>query len=169
MYVICDEMWNSVDIYGPQSEIDRFKRMFIVPGPANDWEDNEHSIDFNSGDVYPCDAWNFRDFGSRERGVYSFAFDTVSSFPTNTFEDLVELFPKLAFDCECIADDDRSMGYGWFNPPPGGDDFADNYNVPEGYWDKGGGKRSPADEKRHMAVIAAFKRTLLEFDRDERS
>jgi hypothetical protein len=93
-------MWNSVDIYGPQSEIDRFKRLFIVPGPANDWEDNTQSIDFDRGDIYPCYAWNFRELGKHEHGVYSFAFDTVSSFPINTFGDLVDLFPKLAFDCE---------------------------------------------------------------------
>jgi hypothetical protein len=61
------------------------------------------------------------------------------------------------------------MGYGWFAPPPGVDDFTDDYDVPEGYWDKGGGKRTPDGEERHRAVIAALKRTLLEFDRDERS
>lgn len=94
----------------------------------------------------PILSWNFRDLGPHEHGVYSFAFDTVSSFPTYTFENLVNLFPSLFFDCECIADDDRSMGFGWFNTPLGGQAFRDDYDVPEGYWSKGGGKRTLREE-----------------------
>lgn len=167
MYVISDEMWNSVDIYGLQDEIDRFKRLCIVEGPANDWESNTHSIDFSQAGADYVDAWNFRELGTQERGMYSFAFDTGWHFPTDTFESLATLFPKLAFDCACIADDDRSMGYGWFNTPPGGENFQDNYDVPEGYWDDGGGeKRTPEALKRHRAVIAALKRSQHEADND---
>lgn len=167
MYVICDEMWISVDIYGPQSEIDRFKRLCIVEGPANDWESNTHSIDFSRANAADCYGWNFRELGSDERGVYSFAFDTAARFPTETFESFTKLFPTLAFDCECIADDDRSMGYGWFNTPPGGEDFEDDYDVPEGYWDNDGGeKRTPEAHKKHMAVIAEFKRSQHEAGSD---
>jgi hypothetical protein len=90
----------------------------------------------------------------------------VSSFPIYTFESLTKLFPKLVFDCECIADDDRSMGYGWFNTPPGGDDFCDDYEVPEGYWENGGGKRTPEAEKQHIAVTDAFRQTLQQGDND---
>jgi hypothetical protein len=159
-------MWNSVDIYGPQADIDRFKRLCIVPGPANDWEDNKVSIDFSRADADYVYAWNFRELRPHEHGMFSFAFDTVASFPIYTFESLGELFPTLAFDCECIADDDRSMGYGWFNTPPGGDDFYDGYDVPEGYWDRGGGKRTAEALKQHMAVVAAFRRTVQEAARD---
>jgi hypothetical protein len=166
MYLIRDEMWNSVDIYGPQVDIDCFKHLFIVQGPANDWEDNKLAIDLARIPGDCSDAWNFREFGPHERGVYSMAFDTAGSFPTDSLESLAQLFPKLAFDCECIADDDRSMGYGWFNTPPGGEDFRDDFEVPEGYWERGGGKRTPAAEKQHMAVIAALKRTLQEADGD---
>ena len=162
MFTMCDEMWNSVDIYGPQREIERFKRLCIVPGPINDWEDNELAIDLTRIPGYGRDAWNFRELGPHEPGMYSFAFDTVASFPSDEFEELARLFPNLAFDCECIADDDRSMGYGWFNTPPGGKDFCDDYNVPRGYWTKGIYKRPPAAQKRHEAVIAALKQSLLE-------
>lgn len=160
MFTMCDEMWNSVDIYGPQPEIDRFKRLCIVPGPINDWEDNKLAIDLTRIPGYGRTAWNFRELGPHEHCMYSFAFDTVASFPSAEFEELAELFPKLAFDCECIADDDRSMGYGWFNVPPGGKDFRDDYKVPKGYWTKGVYKRPPVAQKQHEAVIAALKQSL---------
>ncbi len=61
----------------------------------------------------------------------------------------------LAFDCECIADNDSSMGFGWFNPP-GGKDFNDRFNVPKGYWTRSITKRRPKAERRHRAVIACL-------------
>jgi hypothetical protein len=57
------------------------------------------------------------------------------------------MFPTLAFCCECIADDDASMGHGWFNPPPGGEEFRDAYAVPKGYWTEGGDKRNAEAER----------------------
>lgn len=162
MFTMCDEMWNSVDIYGSQAEIERFKRLCVVPGPINDWEDNELAIDLMRIPGHGCSAWNFRELGRPESGKYSFAFDTVASFPSAEFEELARLFPRLAFDCECIADDDRSMGYGWFNTPPGGEDFYDDYEVPKNYWTTGVYKRPPAAQKRHEAVIAALKQRLHE-------
>lgn len=160
MFVMCDEMWNSVDVYGPQSEIDRFKRQLIVPAPAGNWAGSTLAIDFSC--VGGDDTWNFRELGPHEHGMYSFAFDTLASFPTYTFEGLAKLFPGLFFDCKCIADDDRSMGYGWFNTPPGGQDFRDDFDVPEGYWTNGGSKRTPPDERRYKIVIAALRQRLRE-------
>jgi len=163
MFTMCDEMWNSVSIYGPEIEIERFKQLCIVPGPINDWEDNELAIDFMRIPGHGCSAWNFRELGRREPCEYSFAFDTVASFPAAEFEELARLFPQLTFDCECIADDDRSMGYGWFNTPPGGEDFRDDYDVPKGYWTAGVVyKRPPAAQKQYQAVVAVLKQKLEE-------
>ena len=165
MFIMCSEMWNSVTIYGPRAEIARFRQRFIVPAPPGNWEGSTLSIDFSS--IHYEDTWNFRDWGQEDSNCYSFAFDTSPNFPIVTFERLAELFPALAFDCECIADDDRSMGYGWFNPPPGGEDFRDDYEVPEGYWDGDGSKRSPADEQRDKDLVNAHLRMLKEADGDD--
>ncbi|MFD1788069.1 hypothetical protein ACFSC3_10825 [Sphingomonas floccifaciens] len=162
MYIVCDEMWNSVEIYGLQSEIDRFKRRFIFPAPADNWAGSTHAIELCR--IGGEETWNFREIFPAEPGYYSFAFDTLAIFPTDTFEDLARLFPMLAFDCECIADDDRSMGYGWFNTPPGGEDFRDDYDVPADYWTVRGCKRSPADQRRHEMVVAALRQNLRETD-----
>lgn len=35
------------------------------------------------------------------------------------------------------------MVYGWFNTPPGGEDFRQDYDVPEDYWT--GGRRMEAE------------------------
>ncbi|WP_374943155.1 hypothetical protein [Sphingomonas sp.] len=158
MYVICDEMWNSVDVYGPQSEIDRFKRRFIVPAPAGNR--SRSTLAFKLEDLSGEFAWNFRDLGPHEHGMYSFAFDTLANFPTYALERLIRMFPRLYFDCECIADDDHRMGYGWFNTPPGGQDFRDDYDVPKGYWTNGGGKRTPPELRRHMMVTDALRQRL---------
>lgn len=163
MYVICDEMWNSVDIYGPQSDIDRFKRRFIVPAPAGNR--SRSTLAFKLEDLSGDGAWNFRDLRPHEPGMYSFAFDTLANFPTYAFERLTRMFPKLHFDCECIADDDHRMGYGWFNTPPGGQDFRDDYDVPEGYWTSGSDKRTPPELRRHMMVVAALRERLRNEER----
>lgn len=166
MFVMCDEMWNSVDIYGPQSDVDRFKRRFIVPARRGNRGRSTLEIDFDcfGGD----ENWNFRDLGPHEHGMYSFAFDTLANFPTYAFECLAGMFPRLHFDCECIADDDHRMGYGWFNTPPGGQDFRDHYDVPEGFWTSGSDKRTPPELRRHMMVIAALKQQLRDEERGRR-
>lgn len=160
MFRICDEMWNSVSIYGPEEEIERFRQMFIVPAKQDDWTDAALEIDFDPIGHSAYETWNFREFSDNEPMCYHFAFDTVAIFPTDVFEDLADMFPALSFECDCIADDDRSMGYGWFNTPPGGEDFRADYEVPAGYWETGGPKRHPADETKHKAVVAALKQRL---------
>ena len=163
MFIMCDEMWNNVDVYGPQSDIDRFKRRFIVPRRPHNRGRSALEIDFDcfGGD----ENWNFRDLGPHEHGMYSFAFDSLANFPTYAFEGLAEMFPRLHFDCECIADDDHRMGYGWFNTPPGGQDFRDDYYVPADYWTGGIGKRTEPELRRHMMVVDALRQRL----RDEES
>ncbi|MBN8816543.1 MAG: hypothetical protein J0J06_13975 [Sphingomonas sp.] len=166
MYAICDEMWNSVDIYGPQGEIDRFKRLFIGPAPAGNR--SRSTMAFKLEDLSAEYAWNFRELGPHEHGMYSFAFDTLANFPDYAFEELTGIFPRLHFDCECIADDDHRMGYGWFNTPPGGQDFRDDYNVPEDYWNGGIGKRAEPELRRHMMVVDALRQRLRDEERGGR-
>ena len=113
-------------------------------------------------------AWNFRASGNQERGTYSFAFDTIGRFPVPIFRRLAELFPTLAFECDCIEECDESMGYGWFNTPDGGDDFVDGYDVPDGYWEMGEPiKRDTMAELRHRALVARITQTVREAHADD--
>jgi hypothetical protein len=68
------------------------------------------------------------------------------------FERLAEIFPALAFHCECIECMDEFMGYGWFNIPDGGEEFA-FYDVPEDYWTTRGVKRDPIPHAKHRALM----------------
>lgn len=177
--MICDEMWNSVCVYGPQSEIDRFKRACIVPDTKKDWEraqeigidwmvdpDGEYEDDLmlEAEDVC-CDSWNFRQSKGQKPGIYWFAFDTSPPFPTWLLERFAATFPKLAFDCDCIADNDEAMGFGWFNTPSGGEGFHDGYDVPEGYWEKGRPKRDPVAHLRYLALVERMKGAAEEASR----
>lgn len=164
MIIMVDEMWNSVVIYGPQSEIDRVKRQGIRSLAKGDVDelntafDPEHIVRIGT-DVENEDAWNFRELRGSGIGSYGFAFDTVARFPKPVFECLAKLFPTLAFDCECTADNDSSMGYGWFNPPPGGEAFRDDYAVPEGYWSTGIGKRTAEARLLHSEMVNKLRRS----------
>lgn len=158
MFIMCDEMWNSVDIYGPQADIDRFKRRFVIPAIEGDHAGSTLTLDLDNVSADP--TWNFRELVQHERGMYSFAFDSNTNFPTHAFERFVEIFPRLYFDCECIAHDDSRMGYGWFNTPPGGQPFRYDYDVPQDYWTGRSCKRSGPEERRHMIVINELKQRL---------
>ena len=165
-----EEVWNSVEVYGPQADIDRFKALCIVPAPPEDCPESTHTIDFSriipprtdpNNPGHPIYyAWDFpSNFSAeehQERGTYEFAFDTSTDFPTPVFERLADIFPSLAFHCECIACFDEFMGFGWFNVPKGGEAF-DFYDVPADYWDTGGPKREPMAELRHQACLAKVK------------
>jgi len=166
--MICDEMWNSVTLYGRQAEIDRFKELFIdVPDDDGD----ETLLAFDAilpiaraeslelfGKVARCagfQTWNFRDSIEQILGTYYFAFDTGNRFPVPVFNYLAILFPELAFDCYCIADNDSSMGFGWFNPPPGGEDFCDEHSVPVDHWEGNGRYRiDPIAHEQHERLRA---------------
>jgi hypothetical protein len=79
-----------------------------------------------------------------------------------TFEQLAARFPRLAFDCTCIEALAEFMGYGWFNAPPGGEQFRQDFHVPEDYWTGGGSrKRSPEAQEAHEARIAEFKAAAI--------
>ena len=169
MYLIRDEMWNSIDVFGPQTDIDRFKRLCLSVRPTDNVIESSRGFDPHHVvwiETATCTeaTWNFREPREQDLGHYSFNFDTHTNFPTAVFKDLAVLFPMLAFDCECIADNDSSMGYGWFNPPPGGEDFHDYYEVPEGYWTTGASKRSRGAERRHLARVAELKRKFSEVE-----
>ena len=160
MFIMGNEMWNGVSIYGPEDEIERFKKIFIAPAEMDDWSDAAFEIDFDPIGHGGYETWNFREFSDSEPMLYHFAFDTAAIFPIEVFEDLANLFPALSFECECIADDDSSMGYGWFNTPFGGEDFRADYEVPADYWETSGPKRDPANEMKHKDVVAALKQRL---------
>jgi len=165
-----EEVWNSVEVYGPQADIDRFKTLCIVPAPPEERHKRSHAIVFSKVIPPQTDpnnlgqpiyyAWdlpsNFRAEEEQELGSYGFAFDTPTDFPTPVFERLAEMFPSLAFHCECISGDDEFMGFGWFNAPEGGESF-DFYEVPADYWDRGGPIREPMAELRHQARLAKVK------------
>lgn len=181
-----DAKWNNVTIYGPQADIDRFRDMCIVP-PSPDDADGKPDITFDhviaSAKAHAAasaaaadhrlaidivanagsDPWNLRVTAHEQPGVYDFAFDTIARFPIPVFQHLARLFPALLFECDCIPDDDSSMGFGWFNTPPGGEDFRDDYPVPENYWtDQPRARREPDADSRHQTLVAELKRWLLE-------
>ena len=72
------------------------------------------------------------------------------------FEALADSFPRLAFDCDCIEALDEFMGFGWFNPPTGGEPFSQNYQVPSNYWSNGGEKRGSKAAAAHSQRIEDF-------------
>ncbi|MBM7406258.1 MULTISPECIES: hypothetical protein [Sphingomonas] len=160
--IFCDEMWNSVDVYGSPAEIERFKATCFDPVPVyrqncQDSELDEEAIVMVGLVGSRIDTWNFRQRATKSAGHYRFAFDTLMWFPTREFERIAEAFPSLAFDCDCIADNDRSMGFGWYNPPEGGDPFRDDYDVPPNYWNASPNKRDPMAELRYQALVAELK------------
>lgn len=145
-----DEAWISVGIYGPQLEIDRFKRWFVVT-TTDDRGNTCSELNFtgvfrHEGRYNPAieahgeRPWNFEDWEQKESGYYSFKFDTWLGFPEELFERLSGMFPHLMFDCDYIASNDLEMGRGWYNGPKGGETF-DYHAVPDDYWADGGCKR----------------------------
>jgi hypothetical protein len=147
------ESWNSVNAYGPQADLDRLKALLIVTG-----DNGERTIDFTRVLPKPEDPRvdNFRDWEQQQDGMYTFAFDTRWCFPFDVFHRLAALFPTIAFDCDAIHEMDEWCGYGWFNTPEGGEDFDDQYDVPEGYWDHNV-KRDPIAELRYLNLVARMK------------
>lgn len=175
--MIADEIWISVEVFGPQADIDRFKAV-TLPVPPEDGHESSHDneLDFisptsdgsgSAGEVLyePCDifwdSWNFREREQSEQGTYKFGFDTRARFPIEDFENLAKMFPTLAFHCECIASMDEFMGFGWFNAPDGGEKF-DFCDVPTDYWTCRGIKRDEAAQLRHRALVAKVTRAARE-------
>lgn len=169
------EVWNSVKVYGPSSEIARFKRLCIAPSQASNTCDhdgwngcdcvitvpaNEQGRDQHSGYI-----WNFHHEDVPGSNRYSFNFDTEIGFPVDLFERVAIAFPALAFDCDCIHGMDEFMGYGWFNAPAGGEDFSQHYDVPADHWTTGSGhKRDHASQLKHEGLVAELERTARAAD-----
>jgi hypothetical protein len=173
------DVWNNVTIYGPRADIQRFKNTcmepeeqvyrsgqsgwdgcgcFISLPPQDEVEGGQPSVRGYSDYV-----WNFQQFTSKSSVEYSFSFDSDAQFPVQLFELLAVSFPRLAFDCTCIEALDEFMGYGWFNAPPGGEKFRQDFDVPEDYWTGGNGqKRSPEAQEAHEARIAKLEAAAIE-------
>lgn len=166
-----DQACITVNLYGPQPEIDRFRRWFLVKdtgvGASSDIEIDftgvfKHQGRYNHalqshGEV----PFDFEEWTQKQKGCYSFRFDTWAGFPEELFGILAELFPHLMFDCEYIASDDSEMGYGWYNGPKDGEAFG-YYPVPEGFWDSHTSKRDEASDALHMTRIDRISRAARE-------
>ena len=165
------ERWNKVTVYGPPSDIKKFRRLCLDPSDPTfrtrqfSWEGCDCTISvppLPRGEISSDNSkrnslyvGNFQQFTSTSDREYSFSFDTDHSFPEEIFELIAKQFPSLAFDCGCIESTDKMMGYGWFNKPPGGEDFRQDYDVPKRYWTNGSGyKRSSAAPIAHEARVA---------------
>lgn len=169
------EVWNNVTILGPAPEIERFRRLCLAPSedvyrPGQfGWDgcDCHISVPANGGGgghtpPGPCVSeyvWNFQQFTSATDVEYSFSFDTGHAFPVELFDLLARCFRALAFDCNYIDSMDEFMGFGWFNGPPGGEEFRQDLVVPADYWTGGrAGKRDPAAQMRYEASVEWLRR-----------
>lgn len=141
------DVWNNVTVYGPPTEISRFKRLCIdatetvFRSGQSGWDGCECTISVPSEDERPDSldrhseyVWNFQQFTRESAAEYSFSFDTFTGFPIELFERLAKRFPQLSFYCSCIESMDEFMGYGWFNGPPDGEEFREDYEVPADHW-----------------------------------
>ena len=171
------DVWNNVTIYGPQIEIERFRSQCLNPMETvirdgqSGWDGCWCSIDVptsasTSAEPEPVrrhgqEVLNFQQFSQDSPVEFSFSFDTDGEFPTHLFEDLADHFPLLAFDCHCIEEGDAFLGYGWYNAPPGGEEFSQGFSVPPDYWTTGCAKRSPEAESDHHARIDRLVRKLV--------
>jgi hypothetical protein len=172
------DVWNNVTVYGPRPDIQRFKRACLEPeehvvrAGQSGWDgcgctitappsdDAEFGMPVGASRDY---VWNFQQFKAHSNVSYSFSFDTEGRFPEQLFQQLATSFPRLAFDCTCIEALDEFMGYGWFNPPSGGEEFRQGYEVPKDYWTSGSGqKRGPEAQAAHEARIAELEAAAIE-------
>jgi|UPI0007A59863 hypothetical protein len=163
--------WNSVTVYGPDAEIERFRRTCLSFPEGSDpdadfdgWNGREAEIGVGAarreeGLGFPeravVDVSNYRE-EEPGPGSWSFRFDTRHSFPERELDRIASSFPSLHFECECIGSLDEFMGFGWFNPPPRGEAFRQDLPVRPTHWEDGGCKREPAAEARHQLLIAGL-------------
>ena len=130
-----EETWNSVSVSGPQSEIDRLKRLCHLPDMQVPTEDVV--VDFT--DLMPdsgwgeCYSWNGVEYGPHEPDSFSFGFDCAGSAPVKIFERLAEEFPALSFYCSSHASRDEFMASGYFNAGSESKEFTFE-EVPKGFW-----------------------------------
>lgn len=169
------EVWNSVSVYGPASEIERFKRLCVQPDDMkltagqSGWDGCGCLLSVPSGvnvSGEPSrkfkEVVNFQQFKAKSLVEYEFSFDTHHEFPVDLFEGMARYFSRLTFDCECIEALDEFMGFGWFNVPPGGKGFNQSYKVPKNFWTSGSGyKRTPAQQAKHEACTRWLEAMML--------
>ena len=131
-----DEVWNSVRVCGPQSEIERLKRLCHLP----DMQAPTKGVVADFSELMPHSCWG-REYYSwngvthspYEPDIFSFGFDCGGEAPVEIFERLAEEFPSLSFACSCIGSMDEFMASGWFNGPSGSEEFTFQ-DVPADYW-----------------------------------
>jgi len=164
------EVWISLDVYGPQSEIERFRKLCLAP--ALHGANVKGALDIirvarecadsgtESNTIAQCgEAWNLREDAQASPGSFGCGFD-MTEFHEELFHCLARVFPALAFYCNCIGSDDELMGHGWFNGPATGKAFA-YLDVPEDYWSSRSEKRDPLGHLLHERRVAAMKGKAL--------
>jgi hypothetical protein len=151
-----DEIWVSIDVYGPQPEIDRLRELCAIIDI--DGHTNDPVVDFRTlipdsmfGAQYW--TWNLVSRGPHEPCTLDFGFDAYGRCPEEIFECLAAEFPTLAFHCSCIASMDEFMAEGWYNGPVGSPKFHYR-DVPDDYWETCG--TSAWDDKAvadHQTIV----------------
>jgi hypothetical protein len=151
-----DEIWVAINLYGPQSEIDRLREICAIIDI--DGSTDDPVVDFRAlmrgsmfGEQYW--TWNLVSRGPHEPCTLDFGFDAYARCPEEIFECLAAEFPTLAFHCRCIASMDEFMAEGWYNGPVGSPNF-DYRSVPDDYWETCG--TSARDDKAvadHQTIV----------------
>ena len=164
------EVWISLDVYGPQSEIERFRKLCLAPAlnganvksaldivrVAREMAQNEPDP---AASEWRGEAWNLREDAQASPGSFGCGFD-MTEFHEELFHCLARVFPALAFYCNCIGSDDEFMGYGWFNGPATGKAFA-YFDVPEDYWSSTSERLDPLAHLLHERRVAAMQGKAL--------
>ena len=122
------EVWVSLDVYGPQSEIERFRKLCLAPAlrganvkgaldivrVVRDLADSEPT---STAIAWFGEAWNLREDAQESTGSFGCGFD-MTEFHEELFHCLAREFPALAFHCGCIGSDNEFMGYASLVPGP---------------------------------------------------
>lgn len=115
-----EEVWVTIDVYGPQSEIDRLRELCAIIDI--DRYTDDPVVDFNTlmpDSSFGRQYWtsNLVSRGPHKPCTLDFGFDLHGRCPEEIFECLAVEFPTLAFHCSCIAGMDEFMADGWHNGP----------------------------------------------------
>ncbi|MAN13970.1 MAG: hypothetical protein CL945_04580 [Dinoroseobacter sp.] len=164
------EVWVSLDVYGPQSEIERFRKLCLAPAlrganvkgaldivrVVRDLADSEPT---STAIAWFGEAWNLREDAQESTGSFGCGFD-MTEFHEELFHCLAREFPALAFHCGCIGSDNEFMGYGWFNGPGTSEAFA-CFDMPDEYWTARAQKPDPLAHLLHERRVAAMQGKAL--------
>jgi hypothetical protein len=152
-----NEIWVSVEVYGPQPEIDRLVKLCdIIDADGCSYGCVVDFTELMPGSIFgqAFGTWNGVTRGPHEPCTLDFGFDVPRECPEAVFKALAAEFPSLAFYCSCIADMDEFMAEGWYNGPPGSPAFSYR-DVPHDYWETCGRSADPSEEDKakHQIMV----------------